>query len=258
MAFLEGFDPYIAAGRRGFNTAAAPIRAVNNTIGQTAAGRAFKQGFGEVFGMEYTKAGESLGFAGLAGSKGHRAYNKLRARKVGRFKSVSGGMRAQANAFKNTGGVRGVGRAIKGMGFFGVLGKVAGPAFVGVDAYMGYREGGVLGAAGNLVESGIIWGGMKAAAVVVGSAALWTTAAVSAGAVGGYMWGEAATDYRKRLQETEFIPRDVTNTIQGAYTDRARALNALNNSALNARMSIGNEAQLLHSTYSSMNLGGRV
>lgn len=255
MAFMENSgknawragDPTWQMGRKVYGEARGFAQGVNRFAMKTAAGRAFKQGFGEVFGLEYTKTGYSRGFMGVRGTSGFRTYKNLMARKVGVTKAIGGGLRVQGAALRQL-GVRGSLKTIRGAG----LGRILGAALIGVDAYMGYKEGGIGGAAKSLAESGMIWGGMKAAGVIIGGTAVSVATGVAAVGIGAYAWGEAATDYRKRLEGSELIPRDAINTIQGAYTDRARAMDALNNSALNARMSIGNEAKLLHSTYSAM------
>lgn len=127
-----------------------------------------------------------------------------------------------------------------------------GLGFTALSVYQGYQENGIGGAVEG-AATGVL--GSLAGNVLMSqlpNPVTWGLAAVAAAGYGGFRFGQAATQYRKDLRKTELVTRNSYNAINAASTDRARALQALNNSSMNARMSIGNEAQLLHTSYSGM------
>lgn len=148
----------------------------------------------------------------------------------------------------------------KSQGFLGMkggsfLGKAFGALNVAVTAgavIQGAQRGGFVGAAEAGFEQAA-WG--LGANMIMGGVfnpAAWVAAAGLGAAYGGFKFGQAATRHRKDLRKSEFISPNSMNVIDGAYTDRARSLAALNNSSMNGRMAIGNEAQYLHTSYSGM------
>jgi hypothetical protein len=150
------------------------------------------------------------------------------------------------------------GGAMISKGFLGMRGgslgaKAMGGLALGMTAsqvYGGYKEGGVTGAAKEAAIGVGMW-----AAGDMAIAALSNPIGIGLAAVGGagfaaYQFGNRAKMYREDVRRTEmFGSRKMLNVIDNASTERARSLQALNNSALNARMAIGNEAQYLHTSY---------
>ncbi len=138
-------------------------------------------------------------------------------------------------------------------GFLSTAAKALPLAFTGVLAYQGYQEEGIWGATKGVAESiaySAAWHGGEA---LLGSglmAGLTGVAAIAAVGVAAYGFGEAAQAHRKRLTGLEFgSPSvDMLNSA-GALTSRARAMNALHSTHINARIAIGNEALLGHTAY---------
>ncbi len=178
-------------------------------------GRGFKTGVGETFGFQFEKMG-------------------------------SGAMRD----YKNMGFM---GKAAKGGIKANWMGNAVGLAFVGYDAYQGYKEGGVLGAAKNTATSAISWGLMRGAwnmaAGTLGSVPVAIGAAAVGGAYGYYRMGEAGQKYSKNLKKLEFRGADIGDTFGTMATMRQRSLNAIQNSHVNGRMALGGEAAMMHTTY---------
>lgn len=137
-------------------------------------------------------------------------------------------------------------------GKFSPLAMLA-PAGTVYAVYSGYKEHGITGA----IASGATAIGTQAAFNVLGGPVVLGGLAIGGMGYAGYKFGEAATNYRKRLRKLEIGGGDIMNSIQGAATDRQRSMQALQGSPLNARMALGNEAQLLHTSYSGMSTFGR-
>lgn len=177
--------------------------------------RGFKTGVGETFGFQYKKQG-----AGAARSYTSQGF-------MGR--GAKGGIRANW------------------------MGNAAGLAFVGYDAYQGYKEGGMVGAAKNITTSAISWGLMRGAwnmaAGTLGSVPVAIGAAAVGGAYGYYRMGEAGQKYSKNLKKLEFRGADIGDTFGTMATMRQRSLSAIQNSHVNGRMALGGEAAMMHTTY---------
>jgi hypothetical protein len=146
-------------------------------------------------------------------------------------------------------------QAVKGAGRIGVrtLGRALPGLTTAYFAYEGYQEGGVFGAAKGIGES-VAWsvGTHYAIGALGGTGVLAPVAAVAAVAVGTYMVGEQGRQHAKGLRQMEMGYSDQmrdTITSQGASTMRQRSVAALNNTHLNSRMALGNEAFLLHRSF---------
>lgn len=144
----------------------------------------------------------------------------------------------------------------------GLLGKWAGRAFIGYSAYQGFKEGGVGGAAmgvgthmATTYAFGAAWGAVKTgAAALAASPALPIVAGVAAIA------GATAYSYRRELMrpyvnahmkkhaklEMGTAPLDPYGNVS---TMRQRSLQAINNSHLNGRVALGNEANIMYTPY---------
>lgn len=138
-------------------------------------------------------------------------------------------------------------------GVFSTAAKALPLAFTGVLGYQGYQEEGVWGATKGIGESVAYSAAWHAGEALLGSglmAGLTGVAAIAAAGVAVYGFGEAAQAHRKRLTGLEFgSPSvDMLNSA-GALTSRARAMNALHSTHINARIAIGNEALLGHTAY---------
>lgn len=128
-----------------------------------------------------------------------------------------------------------------------VAAGVFGLALTAYSIYEGYQEHGFGGAVGAATEMGALGIGISMAkdalynpaGAIVGGLAI-------AGAVtyGVNKYGEAR---QRRIKGLEFaaVNSNIVDS-QGAYTERQRAINALNDSRINARIALGNEAALLH------------
>lgn len=180
------------------------------SLSGSAVGRQFRQGIGESFGLEYTK-GKNMGFLG---------------------KNMPGGM-------------MGAGKLAFGM-------RLIGPAFIGVSAYSGYKEGGAFGAAKSVAKDAAIWGGIRAAGALAKGAMLNPVvlggAAVAGLGYAGYKFGEHAQRHSRSLRNVE-MGGDVVDKFGTMASIRQRSLSALNNSHVNGRMALGNEAILMASPY---------
>lgn len=182
---------------------------VGSVMGSTA-GREFKQGIGESFGFEYEK-GINKGFLG---------------------RKLPGGMMSQ--------------------GKFAFASRLFGIATLGVSAISGYQENGMAGATMHVAKDAATWGAMRAG-WSVGKGVLtnpWflAGASIGAGAYAGYKIGQASREKARRIRNVE-MGGEVIDRFGTLSTIRQRSLMALNNSHVNGRMALGNEAILLSSNY---------
>lgn len=190
----------------------------------------FAMGVGESFGFQYGNksmikqgyqvgAGQNLGFMG---------------RKT-----------PQIPGLKGTGGMFGQGKLAFGSSMLGL----AGVAFA---AHRGYQENGIAGAIYEPAKDAALWGAARAgwtgAKAVLGSPFVIGGAVLGAGAYAGYKIGEASRDKAKRIRNVE-MGADIIDRFGTMGTIRQRSLQALNNSHVNGRMALGNEAILMNSPY---------
>lgn len=203
----------------------AHFAAFDARLKSTGLGRAARVGFAETFGWHFDKAGNQ-------GFLGHRLGPEKTTRSA-----IFGKMGKNA-AYSRAGRVA------------GMAGRALNPLLAAYFTYQGYREGGVLGAAKEL---GIQVGFNTGLAYISGKAGVLGAGMIGAGVVGGiaaagygiYQLGEAGREHRNKLRTLEMGGRnDMINTA-GTATARQRALMALNDTHLNARQTLGNEAALL-------------
>lgn len=132
------------------------------------------------------------------------------------------------------------------------IGNGIGLAALGISAFMGYQENGLMGAATNVARDvafqSIGTGIYNAAVGAVGSVPLLIGAAVAGGAYGYYKLGEAGQKYSKKLRKLE-LGTDIDDSYGTISTMRQRSVMAIQNSYLNGRMALGNEASSMHMTY---------
>lgn len=165
-----------------------------------------------------------------------------------RYRKASTAAGATRTGALRTGVGKGL-RAARAFGGAGITGAL-GIAFTAYEVSQGYKEEGVWGAAkgfgysvaGQAIPRFIFGAGLGgiAAGGIVGAAA-----------VGTYALGEAAISHAKKLRHLEMgggNNLDAINSV-GAATSRQRSLAALQNTHLNGRMALGNEASLLHTSY---------
>lgn len=207
------------------------LSSANARLGRSYMGRAFQRGTMESFGF-YHEGTVNKGFLGL----GPKPMERLRGMptEVGKVVSRRGKM-----GLLKWGGTR-----------LGAAAPLIGTAFM---AYSGYQQEGVWGAAKGVAESAAYSTAWHAGAGLVGTGALITAGVVAAGAAGAfgyYRFGEAAQASQKRRRDIEMGSADMDLLgNMGTHTARARAMAALNNSHINARIAIGNEALLTHSSF---------
>lgn len=144
---------------------------------------------------------------------------------------------------------------LQGEGRVALAGKTlaagAGLGFTLYGAYQGWKQDGLTGAMWGAAEN-VAW---NVGSRLIGSALLnpYTlgAAAVAGAGYGAYRLGEAAQAHSKRLRNTEFVSTTMIDALgsAGAMTMRQRSVMALQNTHLNARMALGNEALLMRTSY---------
>lgn len=202
-------------------------RDVWGNLGKTGIGRAVQRGAAMEFGFltpEYLSGGRA----------GPMPKNPSG------FSFLGGG------SLRGVTGARSFGGAAKAVGKLGLkaLPMIGGAAFI----YSGYKEGGIAGAVDAGIENmkmGIAW---EVGSAALGSGALPIAAAaavVGAGAYGYYQFGEAAQRYGRKTRRLE-MGGEIIDRFGTISTMRQRSLQALNNTHMNGRMALGNEAMLTH------------
>lgn len=199
-------------------------------MGQSFLGRHLLRGAGEAFGVQYSKAGVSRGFMGL-GKKPLQTALRM------------------PGAFYKTARKRGMDAAMSKVGMK-FAGRALAPGIAAFQIYQGYQEEGIYGAAKAGAEAVLFQTAFNVGKAVLGSGAMWMGAGVAAAGYGYYKFGEAAQEHRKRIRGLEFASTsmDMVNSA-GALTHRAAAVRQLEMSPLNARIALGNEAMLTHTSY---------
>jgi len=183
---------------------------------RTRLGGIIRRGALETFGWEF-KGATNYGFLGNRSPELAKSITEATGR-FGKFRAKTLGM-----------GLRGLG-----------LG------FTLYSAYQGYKQGGIAGAAKEIAIMGaynIAFQGLKSAWSVGSSLPVL---GVAAAAYGTYKFGQMAGRYGKGMEQIE-MGRPVIDNYGTIATIRQRSLQAIQNTHLNARSSIGNEAFLLHS-----------
>jgi hypothetical protein len=118
------------------------------------------------------------------------------------------------------------------------------PAMAAMSVYKGYQEGGILGAAKEGAIEMATWGAFEAGAAVIGNPAMIAGSAAIAAGVGYYHLGEASRKHRKRLRGLE-MGGNLVDSFGTMNTMRQRSLAAIQNTHVNGRLALGNEALLL-------------
>jgi hypothetical protein len=192
--------------------------------------RQFNQGLGESFGWEFDKRGQNRGFLGMKGRQSGRPFSGLQSElKLAR----KGGWKGIAKF--------GGGMALRGAGILFSASYIA----------QGFQEGGITGGLSATVESAAmarLWHfGGKALMNPLGIAAMATVGT----AVAGYKFLQASQKNLRNLQKLEMVDNQLLGATRnaGAYTMRQRSLQALQNTHINGRMSMGNEGFMHHSSY---------
>jgi hypothetical protein len=133
------------------------------------------------------------------------------------------------------------------------FGRALGLGFLGLEAYRGYQEGGMMGAVGQVAETAAI---NYAIGAVIGTGALTALAAtglVAGAAYGTYAYNkygsEIGRSYMLRHTQTEFGGGGVPDQFGTAATMRRRSMAALQGSRINGNMALGNEAALTYTPY---------
>lgn len=136
----------------------------------------------------------------------------------------------------------------------GIFGKVVGPALLAYSMYEGYQKEGVYGAVKEGVQGaatgyafGAAWGALKGVIGVGGPIAL-SAAAVAGGAYGYKEYRGAVKDHMRRQAAVE-MGRPTVDQFGTVATMRQRSLAAIQDSKLNGRVGLGNEATLMYRPY---------
>lgn len=264
MATESGFfsSSYNRA-RAGVGTVQASVAGWNARLGSSYLGRSLQMGAAESFGWSYSGSmfgtkGTSQGFLGLREGlpefRAARSGRPLTGRpQMGRVFSRARGMgrgvfsstRMAVTHGARSAGLRGVGKLASK-----ALPCVLGPAGTAYFAYTGYKEGGIWGAVKGVGES-VAWSaGIRAVGGLINPFTL-AVAGIAAIGLGVYAAGEKGQAHVKKLRELEMGGGAIMEQIGSlpAATMRQRSALALQNSHINGRMAIGNEALLLHTSF---------
>jgi hypothetical protein len=193
------------------NTLETPVQ----KFGQTSVGGIFKRGILETFGWEF-KGTQNYGFLGKHSPELAKSIEKATGR-MGKFKAKT------------------LGKGFRGLGL----------GFTLFSAYQGYKEGGIAGAA---KETAIMTGYNIAFQAVKTAWSVGSSVPVLgavAAAYGTYKFGQAAGKYGKRMESLE-MGRPIIDNYGTIATLRQRSMQAIQNTHLNGRMAMGNEAFLIH------------
>jgi len=191
-------------------------------LGSTKSGKAAQKGFMESFGWIYDKE-TSHGFLGL--------------NKAGR--SAMGSAVAEAAA-------KGESRMLARLGHMG--GGLLGAGFMAYSLYSGYQEGGIMGAireGGSQALNMTLWGAAETAL----SSPIGTGLMIAAGVgyAGKYL-GDKSIAYARSLRNVT-MGAPIVDPFGTVATMRQRSLNALQNTHINGRISLGQEAVLMNSLH---------
>jgi len=250
------------ASAGGFGRAGAAGAKVNAGLNASYLGRSLKIGAMESFGFSFRGSMfgvsnlQNLGFlgTGIGAPGGMRgAFGDIRsphiqsgsARTIARSTATGEAAAGKMGRIRRAGG--GAGRFM-GRAFGGALSLAATAAL----AYTGYQREGMWGAAKGVGESVLWTAGIRAVGGIIGGATIGAGLAVAAVGVGGYALAEKGRAHRHRLRELELTAGpEIMNNIHGAgaVTMRQRSLLALQNTHINGRMAIGNEALLIHTPF---------
>jgi hypothetical protein len=152
-----------------------------------------------------------------------------------------------AGILRNTGflGRKMSGMGMKPLGMFGKAMTGLGLIWGITDAVDAYREEGAWGAAKSGAGSLAMGGAFRVATGIAGRAlsGLGPVGVAAAAVYGTYQLGEAAKVHVKRLRGLE-MGRDIPDRFGTISTIRQRSLQAIQNTHINGRLAIGNEAMI--------------
>jgi hypothetical protein len=238
---------------------------LNATLGRTTAGRALQLGAAESLGWSTqggmltadATIGSFLGlketargarFAGATATPHALGDAMAMAKRYGQSPTKAG-MKYLSRGARRAGvwGTAKLGASMAGKTFMNSIPLLGTGAF----AYMGYQEGGIPGAVRGIGESIAYSAAFRYAGSLLGGPVLPIAAGVAAVGFGTYALGEAGREHAKQLRELEMVGGNVMDALgsAGAATMRQRAIGALNNTHLNGRMAMGNEALMMHTPF---------
>lgn len=239
---------------------ASKMSGFNARMQQSSIGRAFMGGSAEALGF-YTpgfrdeQIGSFLGLRETFGEVGGRrgeAFQRLI--KQGRYGNAA---RFAAGRARRIGGKASLGFAAKFAG--STLMKSIPIVSTVAMAYSGYQGNGMVGAVEGIAESMLTNAGIRQAATLLSNPVTLTLAGIAAAGAATYALGEAGRAHAQGLRNLEMGGPQIQEALSsaGAATMRQRSMMALNNTHLNGRMAMGNEAALMHDGAASIGLGGR-
>ena len=130
----------------------------------------------------------------------------------------------------------------------GLLGRVLFPAMTAYSAYSGYKEGGIFGAAKTVATDAAVWGALRAGATMLTNPIVLGAAAMAGAGYGAYRFGLAARERAAKTRNLE-MGAEVVDMFGTLGTMRQRSLAAINNSRINGRSALGNEALIIAGQY---------
>lgn len=202
------------------------IGSIDQRLQQSFLGRRLRESIMESAGYDIDFSGKNRGFLGLRGN-----YQDV-------FKGPGAATRSMASKSLS----------MAGRTALSSLGLASSIYFM----YTGYQEGGVFGAAKGVVSSVLYGAAFRTAIMGLGAPITVGAMAIGAAGYGAYHLGEAGQRYQRRLKSLEVGgDENMINAINsyGASTMRQRAATALNNSHINRRLALGNEASMFHSSF---------
>jgi hypothetical protein len=230
--------------RRNPGTIASRMAGINASLQGSSMGRAFVKGAAESFGF-YTPGSLNTPVGSFLGIR--ESMDEIR----------NPGKLARSRIFASSSKVQQAGRVTR----TGMATKLASKTFwkaiplisTGMFAYEGYQNNGLMGAASGVGESVLINAAVHYGRNILTNPLTLTVAGIAAAGYGMYRLGEAGRAHAKGLKELEMTSQNTLDAIGsiGAGTMRQRALMALNNTHINGRIALGNEAMLMHGDRSS-------
>lgn len=244
----------------GYSALSARGAGMSARLGSSSMGRALKIGTAESFGWHFegsmwaTKGLKNQGFLGIRG--GLQELQRIGPQDTTsifpRNKMMTPQQATKAGAGKIfQRGLRGAGA--KAVGKFAASTAFKAIPLVGTAAYayMGYQQEGLWGAAKGVAES-IAWQVAPRAIGAIGLGPAAPIVATVAAAYGAqYAVGTLAKSHVRQLRDLELGGGQVVDALSsaGAATMRQRSLSALQNTHVNGRMAMGNEALLMHTPF---------
>lgn len=133
--------------------------------------------------------------------------------------------------------------------------RFLGPAFLAYSAYEGYQQGGVGGAIGSIVSTtietyamGVAYSAVGGVTGVLGGMALGAGVAYAAGVRPHMLARPWVDEYAKKNARIE-MATPIMDEYGTVATMRQRSMRAIQNSRVNGRTALGNEAALTYTPY---------